>query len=951
MKTLTKKGLLLFMLMAGIPLLLQAQDADELFENGKYQLAANAYEQMASSNAMYYMKVAQSYTALEQWDKAIENYQRYMEQYSGADKTKVEQIIALLEAPDEEVYIDNLGANVNSNLDEFLPRISSDGNRMYFYSTDRANGFGGGDVWYSNRNANGEWSTPNNMGSIINTDSHEGILSLSSDGNTAIVFGNYEGRFGGGDFFYSAKIGNSWTVPCNLGGDVNSENWESMANLSPDGKTLIFVAYHGRKDSDDANYKTDIYITHLKNGRWTNPTPISSVINTPGSETWPFLNADGRTLYFSSDTHPGLGGSDLFVTRRIGEGWDNWTTPVNLGKNINSVLDDEDLTIPASGTVAYFTRGTTGEGDGFGDDDIFKMILPPDMRPDPVVTIYGNVTNQNDSLIAATLYWSDFDTGEQLGYSTSNPQTGDYLINLPFGRRYLITANQKGFLFQTEMLDLKTMVEDSIAFSEKLGSELFRMRNALNRIETNRNEYEQLLNSTSTDLESEFDELSELSRAMNQAQADLNAAIRRARISWLEDNSGYQEVRKDISLTEANEGARIVLENIYFDTGSDNLREESIQELDRLYDIMAQSTLIIEIGGHTDDVGSDETNMDLSQARAEAVVNYVIEKGISSDRISAQGYGETDPRATNETAEGRQENRRVEVKVLGSTAQEGTGGVLEQEQLAEEAISTENLYELYRQAAMNGGIPDGAACYDSSNYSERTTTFVSTNTNSNNGSTSSSTTRSTVDSGWFVDADGNDVSAFGGSSISFLTHTGNAQHGFSNVGGAGVFFQSGSGMKQRSIYGYFLGNAIGGGIEWVRFKDISNLTSLPLAVDYGVSAYLVFQSEERTTFGGENYDYFYTSWGAPLMGRLRYNLEIADIKISPYASYNYNLLKHIDPEPDTIEEGNEEFPQAVISAPSWIEFGARAKFKIFSAGLGLQSGESSGIMFRAGLAF
>lgn len=947
MKTLTRKGALL-LLLVGLPFITHAQDADDLFENGKYQSAANAYEAMATSNAMYYMNVAQSYTALKQWDKAIENYQRYMTQYSGADKMKVQQIIALLEEPEEEVYIDNLGPNINSNIDEFLPRISSDGNRMYFYSTDRANGFGGGDVWYSNREANGEWSKPNNMGSIINTDSHEGILSLSSDGNTAIVFGNYEGRFGGGDFFYSAKIGNSWTVPCNLGGDVNSDNWESMANLSPDGKTLIFVAYHGRQSSEDADYETDIFITHLENGRWTTPKPISTTINTTGSESWPFLNADGRTLYFSSDSHPGFGGSDLFVTRRIGEGWDNWTTPVNLGKNINSVLDDEDMTIPASGTVAYFTRGTTGEGDGYGDDDIFKMILPPDMRPDPVVSIYGNVTNQDDSLIAATLYWSDFDTGEQLGYSTSNPQTGDYLINLPFGRRYLITANQKGFLFQTEMLDLKTMVEDSIAFSEKLGAELFRMKNALSRIESNRSDYEQLLSSNSTDLESEFDEMADLSKAMNQAQADLNAAMRRARISWLEDNSGYKEVRKDISLTEANEGARIVLENIYFDTGSDNLREESIQELDRLYDIMAQSALIIEIGGHTDDVGSDETNMDLSQARAEAVVNYVIEKGISSNRISAQGYGETDPRATNDTAEGRQENRRVEVKVLGNVAQEGTGGVLEQELLAEEALSTENLYELYRQAAINGGIPDGAACYDNSNYTEQNTTYVSSNSND---SKTRTTNISSVESGWFVDAGGNDISAFGGSSLSFLTHSGNAQHSYSNVGGAGVFLQSGSGMKQRNIYGYFLGNAIGGGIEWVRMKDISKLTKLPLAFDYGLSAYLIFNKEERSTFTGENYDFFYTSWGAPLMARIRYNLEIADIKISPYASYNYNLLKHVDVEPENITDGNEVYPQSVVGAPSWIEFGARAKFKIFSAGLGLQSGDNSGIMLRAGLAF
>lgn len=942
---------MLMMFLSAIPVFIYAQDANELFKSGKYQSAANAYEVMAASNPDFYEEVAKSYTALKDWDKAIEMYTKYMNLYSGADKERVMKIIEILKEPEQEIYIDNIGSNVNTSGDEYLARVSSDGNRLYFNSSDRPSGFGGEDVWYSTKNEDGSWSSPRNMGSIINTDSHEGILSLSSDGNTAIVFGNYEGRFGSGDFFYSAKVGDRWTIPCNLGGDVNTKNWDSMANLSPDGKTLIFVAYHGRKSSKEADYETDIYITHLQNGRWTTPKPISSVINTPSSEIWPFLNSDGRTLYFASDGHPGLGEYDLFVSRRIGEGWDNWTTPVNMGKSINSVLADKDLTVPASGTVAYFNRETSGEGDGFGGQDIFRMILPPEMRPDPVVTIYGNVTNQKDSLIAATLYWSDFDTGEQLGYSTSNPRTGDYLINLPFGRRYLITANQKGYLFQTEMLDLKTMVDDSIAFSEKLGSELFRMRNALSRIESSKTEYERLLASNSSNLDEEFGKLSELSKEMNEAQADLNASIRRARISWLEDNSGYKEVRKDISLTEANEGARIVLENIYFDTGSDNLRDESIQELDRLYDIMAQSTLIIEIGGHTDNVGSDETNMELSQARAEAVVNYVIEKGIATNRISARGYGETDPRATNETPEGRQENRRVEVKVLGSVAQEGTGGILDQKQEQEELVSSENLYELYRQAALAGGIPDGAACYDNSNYTNiPTVTYTRDNDNDNNRNRYIST--SSTSPAWFIDAGGNDISAFGGSGISFLSHTGNGQHGFENVGGAGVLLQSGQGSGERNFYGYFIGNALGGGIDWIRYKDLTKLTKLPLSFDYGVSAYLVFNKEERSTFGGENYDFFTTSWGIPFKARIRYNLEVSDIKVSPYASYNYNLLSFVEPEPDMITEGAESYSQGVIDAPHWLEFGARAKFKFLSAGLGIQNGGAgSGIMFRAGLAF
>lgn len=922
-----------------------AQSASELFEAGKYRSAASAYETMALSNPDFYEEVAKNYTALKEWDKAIEMYEKYRDEHSGSNKVKVNAIIDLLRAEEEEVYIENIGPNVNSSLDEFLPRISSDGNRMYFYSTDRANGFGGGDVWYSNKTSDGGWSKPNNMGSVINTDSHEGILSLSADGNTAIVFGNYEGRFGGGDFFYSAKVGDRWTVPCNLGGGVNTDEWESMANLSPDGKTMIFVAYEGRKSEEEADYETDIYITHLRNGAWTTPVPISRTINTPSSETWPFLNADGRTLYFSSDGHAGLGGSDLFVTRRIGEGWDNWTTPVNLGKNINSVLDDADLAIPASGTVAYFTRETTGEGDGFGNDDIFRMILPTSLRPDPVVSIYGNITNQDDSLIAATLYWSDFDTGEQLGYSTSNARTGDYLITLPFGRRYLITANQKGYLFQSEMLDLKTMVEDSIAFSEKLGSELFRMRNALTRIDESKNEYELLLASTSVDLDNEFDRLTALSKEMNQAQADLNDAIRRARISYLEDNSGYKEVRKDISLTEANEGARIVLENIYFDTGSANLSPESEQELDRLFEIMSTSTLVIEIGGYTDNVGSDDTNMDLSQARAESVVAYVVDKGISSARISAKGYGEADPRATNETPEGRQENRRVEIKVLSSGNQEGTGGLLAQQQEEKAAVSAENLYELYRQAAIAGGIPEGAVCYDNSNYTDiPDVVYTGNNSNTNNRRTRSTSNTSSTSS-----AD----NAFTGSSLSFLTHSGKGAHGFPEVSGIGAAFYNGDENGERNFWGYFLGGAIGGGIEWNKYKDISGLTKLPLSFDYGVSAYLVFNKNEVDNPGtGTTVTTFRSGLGVPLMARLRYNMVVSDIKISPYASYNYNLLGLVDIETNTETDGSGNTTIGSAEAQSWLELGARARFKFITGGLALQnSSAGTGIMLRAGLAF
>ncbi len=929
-----------------------AQDADALFESGKYKLAANAYEALAVSKPENFKNAAQSYTALKEWDKAIEMYEKYRDKYSRSDKAKINKVINLLKAEEREVFVDNLGVNINSQYDEGSPRVSADGNKLYFFSGNRPGGKGNEDVWVSSRGANGEWQAPVNMPSPVNSTGNEALEATNADGSLMILFGNYKGAFGGGDLFYSAITNGQWTVPCNIGGGVNSEYWEVDATITPDGKTMYFTSQEHRMTGKKPDVEWyDIYVTHLVNGAWTEPTPLPSVINVKdGDERAPFISSDGRTLYFSSTSHAGFGGYDLFMTKRIGDDWSNWTTPINLGKEINTVMNDLYISVPAVGSTLYFTRETTGEGDGFGGSDLFRMILPPELRPNPVVSIYGTVQNQDEEPIKSTLYWSDFDTGEQLGYSTSNAEDGEYYITLPFGRRYLITANQKGFLFQTEMLDLKTVQEDTVAFSEKLGVERVRMQNALDRIDRLNNEYEMLLNGSSSNLEADFDRLADLSKSMNQAQNDLNASIRRARINWLEGNSGFQEVEKDIRLTEANEGARIVLENIYFDTGSDNLRPESQQELDRLYDIMSKSTLVIEIGGHTDDVGSDENNMDLSQARAQAVVTYVIDKGIPSNRISAKGYGETDPRATNETPEGRQENRRVEVKVLSSGGMEGTGDVLEQQAEEEVALTSENLYELYRRAAIAGGVPSGAACYDNSNYSNaNSNTYVNTTPTTTTPRTNRP--RATSNS-WFIDENGNDISAFGGSSINFISHTGGGAHNFSNVGGAGVLFQNGSGTGERNIYGYFLGDALGGGIDWIRFKDISNLTKFPISFDYGLSAYLVFHKDELSTFGGEKYDFFTTSWGIPLMARLRYNLEISDIKISPYASYNYNLLSLVDVEPDTKTEGSEVYPLGVVGAPTWLEIGARARWKFLSGGLGLQSGgETSGAMLRVGLAF
>ncbi len=844
-----------------------AQSAGDLYDSGKYKQAAIKYEQYADDDPEFYLWAAKSYTGAKNWDKAIEMYEKYRDNFKNANKAHINELITILRKPIEGIKVENLGGTVNSKYGESSPRISSDGNTLYFFSSDKPGGRGGEDAWTSSRGANGEWQRPTLMPSPITTTSNEAPEIISNDGNMMILFGNYDGYFGGGDLFYSYNLGNRWTTPCNMGGGINSSYFEADITISPDGKTAMFTSEENRVGRGSGDYY-DIYISHLNNGSWTDPKKLPSSINIPKTDQrGAFLSSDGRTLYFSSRGHAGFGGYDLFVTRRIGDGWDNWSTPENMGKEVNTVLNDLYISVPSSGSSLYFSRNTTGNNnDGYGASDMFRMEIPQEFRPEPVVNVTGIITNQDNDPIKATLFWSDLDTGEQLGYITSDSEDGEYIVTLPYGKRYLITVNQKGFLFQTQVLDLSSTVDNEI-------------------------------------------------------------------------ESG--DVEKNIQLSEATTGARIVLRNIYFDTGSANLRDESQQELDRLYDIMEKSGLVIEIGGHTDNVGREETNESLSQARAESVMAYVINRGIDAERIQAKGYGESEPIANNETEEGRQENRRVEIKVLSNNYQrEGTGDVLDegsidlsQTEEEEEEITQQNLYQLYRTAAFNGGIPARSACYgDIPSYVLVT-----------KGGTSESS---------MIAAD----NAFTGKSLSFITHTGKGAHAYPDVAGAGIAYYSGNVNGERNLWGYFLGGTYGGGIEWNKYSDLSGLTSLPLSFDYGLSAFFVVNVEENDITLPSSAVITQTiargALGVPLMARLRYNLVVSDIKISPYASYNYNLMGLLDYEPTTETDGDGNITTGMAAAESWLELGARARFKFITGGIALQnSSAGSGIMLRAGLSF
>jgi len=133
----------------------------------------------------------------------------------------------------------------------------------------------------------------------------------------------------------------------------------------------------------------------------------------------------------------------------------------------------------------------------------------------------------------------------------------------------------------------------------------------------------------------------------------------------LKDLDEYQELERDLYLVPIEIGEKVRLNNIFFETGKWDLLPESFAELDKLVRILTDNpNMEIEINGHTDNVGNDESNLMLSQKRAAAVVNYILDKGITSTRLDSAGFGEAQPVATNDTDEGRRLNRRVEFMIV-----------------------------------------------------------------------------------------------------------------------------------------------------------------------------------------------------------------------------------------------------------------------------------------------
>lgn len=538
-------------------------------------------------NPRIYYLVAKSEMKIGQYQNAFDNLEKCLT-YSNLDEETKGSAQDLIKKAEFGVYAvnhpvpfkpKNLGEYVNTKYKDYWPSLTADEKTLMFTVLLPVGGSNmyQEDFFITYKN-DSTWSPSMNVGPPLNTEFNEGAQSISADGRflfyTACM---HPGDFGSCDIYISEKIGNKWTTPKNIGPPISTEFWESNPAPSSDARVLFMTS--GRRN--DSRGGRDLYMSKKNSdGTWTEPVNLGDSINTPRDEYAPFIHPDGKTLYFSSNGWPGMGGQDIFYSRLKDDG--TWSTPKNIGYPINTHVDDLGLIVNTKGDFAYYSSDRRKPNDW----DLYGFELYPEARPTKVTYVAGVVYDaETKQKLDAEIELFELETADTIAIINSDPQNGKYLVCIPTEHNYALNVSKKGYLFYSDNFSLK----------------------------------------------------------------------------------GLKDVKtfyKDVPLSPLKEGATIVLKNIFFDTDLYNLKSESIAELNKLISFLNDNPGVsIEIGGHTDNVGSMDHNQKLSQNRAKSVYDYLVVHAINAKRMTYKGYSFLKPIAKNDTEEGRAQNRRTELVI------------------------------------------------------------------------------------------------------------------------------------------------------------------------------------------------------------------------------------------------------------------------------------------------
>ncbi|OYT16245.1 MAG: hypothetical protein B7C24_08755 [Bacteroidetes bacterium 4572_77] len=473
---------------------------------------------------------------------------------------------------------------ISTKDDEYLPIISPD-NEIALFTRRSKHYISRGLTEHLEEKEVFTISLRNNAGSFehgwameapFNRAENEGAATLTIDNND--LYYTVCERIKGSDYlncdlFHSHYSRGIWGSVESLGEHINKPNtWESQPTVTSDGNTIYFVS---NREGGLGGY--DIYqIDKQEDGQWSEPKNMGAPINSPGHEKSPFIHTDSQTLYFSSDGHKGLGGFDIFYSRKNPDS--NWLEPVNIGYPINGFEDDLGFFVSTNGQFGYYASNRLDENDKW---NLYTFSLYDEAQPQKVLFIKGQVEIENNQkTISARVQLKNM-SSKSIREIPVNSETGKYVAAILFKEDQILTVKKEGYVYSSRFLSL----EDSTLNQPKL---------------------------------------------------------------------------LDLEVKEIEVGKSYEINDIHFETNSDVLNKDAQHILLEFYHFLEEnSTISVEIQGHTDNIGREEDNRILSHKRAQAVYTYLIKKGTNPQRLEANGYGETQSVATNKTPEGRAKNRRT----------------------------------------------------------------------------------------------------------------------------------------------------------------------------------------------------------------------------------------------------------------------------------------------------
>ncbi len=460
---------------------------------------------------------------------------------------------------------------------------------------------------------------------------------LTGDGSEMIFTGRVSMSNRDDENIYIARYQDSvWTEP-EIIEAISSPFNEGTCSISADGRTMVFTICEGNPDRRVVG-RCDLFVTYREGTRWTPPENLGRTVNSPHWESQPALSADGQTLFFVSDRPGGYGQSDLYISIQQEDG--QWSSPKNAGKNLNTAGQELAPFLHVNGSTLFFAS----DGHlGLGALDLFKSEYELDKWEKPTNLGYPINTYRNQvGLFVAT----DGKTGY---YSDETIEGGAITSSIlhTFELPKEIRGKKRSHYVKGNVYDALT-------------KKPLQARVALYDLQS-----EAIQSAVSSDAE-DGSYLIVLNKGTEYALHVERAKYLFKSVSFDYTDGRDEDVTLNIYLEPVKVGSKTVLKNIFFETGRWELVEKSKTELRLLIEFLKRNpTLKVEIGGHTDQVGSTKDNQILSEKRANSVKEFLALNGILPNRLSAKGYGESEPIAPNDTEGGRAQNRRIEFKVVG----------------------------------------------------------------------------------------------------------------------------------------------------------------------------------------------------------------------------------------------------------------------------------------------